>query len=71
MTVREPIDDNGISALPGLGPTPGDRYRNRHANVIATVVAVQQRRYAWVLLRWNDREEEFRLDEFERYWRPL
>lgn len=67
----EPIDDNGVCALPGLGPVPGDRYKNRAVNVFATVVAVEQRRHCWVLVRFSGREEEMRLDQFERYWQRL
>ena len=54
--------------LPGLGPVPGDRYKNRAVNLYATVVAVQQRRVCWVLLRVRDGEKQIPLTELERYW---
>lgn len=68
---REPIDDNGVLALPGMGPAPGTVYKNRAVNTYATVVAVLQRRQCWVLIRKNDREDEIPLADLDRYWEPV
>lgn len=57
--------------MPGLEPVPGDRYKNRHRDLYGVVVAVQKRRRTWVLFRWNNREEEMSLQEFQEFWRPV
>jgi len=70
---RDPlITDPGVTAmLPGMGPQPGDRYKNRAINLHAVVLSINQRRYCWVSIRVNGQAQELRLDEFERYWRPV
>lgn len=45
-------------ALDGMQPVAGDRYRNRHTGLCATVVRVQRRRRLWVVIRESDREHE-------------
>lgn len=65
------IDDNGVQALPGMAPIPGDRYKNRATPLIGTVVAIEQRRQCWVLFRVGDDHRELPLREFLYYWQPV
>lgn len=55
-------------ALDGLGPHPGDTYRNAHTGEIATVVTSTTRRKSWVTLRHSNRLTEVPLAWLGEHW---
>ena len=65
------MDYGGQAALPGLGPTPGDRWRNKGIDLICIIVAVEQRRRCWVIIRVRNGETEITLDDLYEFWRPM
>lgn len=46
-----PFIDPGQLPIEGLGPMPGDRYRNRNTGTICAVLALEHRRTDWVTVR--------------------
>lgn len=52
--------------LPGLGPVAGERYRNRTTGTIVAVLAVTQRRKAWVTIRVLGEQQTVTLASFGR-----
>lgn len=57
--------------LIGMGPQSGERYRNRNTGVIATVLDVTQRHYAWVTLRIHGEQSTIPLAQFQRVFARL
>ena len=37
--------------LSGLGPLPGERWRNRNTGTIVSVISTEQKRHGWVTIR--------------------
>lgn len=56
--------------LPGMGPNPGDTYRNVHTGLLCTVMQVQQRRHALITFRVDGRESSTYLRSFLQHWSP-
>jgi hypothetical protein len=52
--------------LPGLGPVAGECYRNVITGTIVTVLAVNQRRKAWVTIRVLGEQQTLTLAGFTR-----
>lgn len=57
--------------MPGFGVAVGDRYANRSSGTIVTVLAVEQRRYAWVTIRVLGEEQTITLDALARQFRRV
>jgi len=57
--------------LGGMIPTAGERYRNVHTGSIVTVVSVQQRRHAWLVIRGVGGERAISLGQLEADWRRM
>lgn len=51
-------------ALLGLGPTVGDRYRNKNTGAICTVLYTEQRKYNWVTIRIHGESATLTLARF-------
>jgi len=62
------IDYGVVQQLPGLGPVPGQVWRNRHSGDWYTIVSLQQRRTCWVTLRGVYGEREISLQDLETYY---
>lgn len=60
-----PIADDQLQ-LHALGPTPGERWRNKNTRGIVTVLSVDQRSYCWVTMRVAGTVQTLTLARFER-----
>lgn len=69
MDVHRPvyIDPDQLPLFPE-DPQPGDRYRSTHTRTIATVVKVDQRRFAWVTLRVRGELQTVTLAKLQEHW---
>ncbi len=65
------VDEPEQLVLAGMGYISGDVYRNLHTNDLATVLAVRQRRQAWLLIRVGGREREVKPAEFAQHYVPF
>jgi hypothetical protein len=52
----------------GLGPVPGDLFRNRHTGDIGCIVKIAQRQYAWATLRVSDRLTTIPVGWLGQHW---
>jgi len=57
-------------AIPTLGFQPGELLRNAHTGDIGCVIRVEQRLYAWVVLRVKGQLHEVTVTEIGEHWFP-
>ena len=57
-------------SLPGLGPDPGELFRNVHTGEIGTVITAATRRKSWVTIRRGGRLTDVPLHWLEKHWAP-
>jgi hypothetical protein len=53
-------------ALPGLGPSIGERWRNRGTETIVAILGVEQRRQGWVTIRVGGNVQTIQISTLQR-----
>jgi hypothetical protein len=53
-------------ALPGLGPSVGERWRNRNTGTIVAILGVKQSRHGWVTIRHGGGEQTIKIATLQR-----
>jgi hypothetical protein len=61
---------DGTMPLDGMGPRPGERYRNVHTGKLCTIIGYARRRRQWVLIRSDGRLIEVKLGELTEHFEP-
>lgn len=67
-TPADRINYGHQAALEGLGPQPGDTYRNIHTGRLGTIVSVGRNRRTWYMVRHNGSETMVSDDWLGQHW---